>query len=284
MMYSSAPELWKKLGDVSRCRGFRVYTRGGRRLLDLHLFGGAALLGHNPPLLLSAIKNTAERGVYGNLPAVQTTRLKKAVKNLAVSAGLGERKVYVYADKSGFEKALETLGFLGGVAGLADPVFGQRALDGIELWRPGSSLDQSLVPFLVPVLPAPPELKPYILLASSDSQLELDEQLPSALQSAVQGAGIVALQRQLPSLTVRCPEVRSALLEMKDVWTIDGPWFRLTSSTDEASWMTFVQNALDEGFILPPQPSIPLVFPGESSHGENSKLLAILRSFRAAKK
>ena len=54
--------LLRTVPHVLRDRGWRLYTQQGR-LIDLWQYGGRAILGHNPPGMLRAIKNNAERGL-----------------------------------------------------------------------------------------------------------------------------------------------------------------------------------------------------------------------------
>ena len=65
---------------VRRARGYRLYTEDGRRLLDLYLDGGAALLGHRPELLGRELKNVAGRGLLGNLPSSYPARLRRILR------------------------------------------------------------------------------------------------------------------------------------------------------------------------------------------------------------
>ncbi len=68
------------LPPVRRARGYRLYTEDGRRLLDLYLDGGAALLGHRPELVGRALKNVAGRGLLGNLPSSYPDRLRRRLR------------------------------------------------------------------------------------------------------------------------------------------------------------------------------------------------------------
>ena len=71
---------------VLRARGFRLYTEGSRsfprRLIDLWLNGGAAVLGHTPPNVLREIKNTASRGLYAPFAHFTEARYLKALSKL----------------------------------------------------------------------------------------------------------------------------------------------------------------------------------------------------------
>ena len=68
------------LPRVRRARGYRLYTEDGRRLLDLYLDGGGALLGHRPELLGRELKNVVGRGLIGNLPSSYAARLLRTLR------------------------------------------------------------------------------------------------------------------------------------------------------------------------------------------------------------
>ena len=65
---------------VRRARDYRLYTEDGRRLLDLYLDAGGALLGHRPELVGRALKNVAGRGLLGNLPSSYPARLRRLLR------------------------------------------------------------------------------------------------------------------------------------------------------------------------------------------------------------
>ena len=67
---------------VGRARAFHLYTVDGRRLLDLYLDGGAALLGHRPERLGRELSSVMARGLIGNLPSVHGARLMRVLRRL----------------------------------------------------------------------------------------------------------------------------------------------------------------------------------------------------------
>ena len=67
---------------VGRARDFHLYTVDGRRLLDLSLDGGAALLGHRPERLGRELGSVMARGLIGNLPSVHGARLTRVLRRL----------------------------------------------------------------------------------------------------------------------------------------------------------------------------------------------------------
>jgi len=68
--------------NVLRARGYRLYLANGKRLVDLWLNGGSAVLGHTPSNLLRELKNTASRGLYAPFPHFTEARFVKALLKL----------------------------------------------------------------------------------------------------------------------------------------------------------------------------------------------------------
>ncbi len=82
MTSNSGYALLKQMPAILRARAYRLYTKDGRRLIDLWLTGGAAILGHTPPNILREIKNTASRGLYSPFPHFTEGRYLKALSKL----------------------------------------------------------------------------------------------------------------------------------------------------------------------------------------------------------
>jgi len=81
--HDCAPDdLLRRIGPVRRARGYRLYTAGGRRILDLYQDGGRAILGHGGGGIVTAFKSGLERGPNSPLPSVYTGRLQAAVGDL----------------------------------------------------------------------------------------------------------------------------------------------------------------------------------------------------------
>ena len=68
------------LPRIRRARGYHLYTDAGRRLLDLYLDGGAALLGHRPDLLGRQLKGVLGRGLIAPLPSRYGAHLLRALR------------------------------------------------------------------------------------------------------------------------------------------------------------------------------------------------------------
>ena len=74
--------IYRRFGNVRRARGFHLYTDKKKRLLDMYLNGGRAILGHKPKGIITKYKRELEHGIYGDLPTKTTTELKRALKLL----------------------------------------------------------------------------------------------------------------------------------------------------------------------------------------------------------
>jgi len=248
---------------VLRTRGFRLYTQDGKRLVDLWLNGGAAILGHTPPNLLHEIKNTASRGLYAPLPHFSQSRFLKALSKLFPG-----RAFRLYAAPP---RELVSLFNSGGA----------------KLWRPFTNpaspfAVEKNAPLLVPVLPCIQlwrgglPLGLCIVAAESECQLtELptgDILPPVLLAAATRGVyDILAVpQRAKPHY----PRINKAL--QKSPWRRQGVYLSLKEKPDTETWAALFRQFLDAGFLLPPDQNQPLILPGELSDGEEAKLAAVL--------
>jgi hypothetical protein len=128
-------ELLRLLSKVLRARDFHLYLENGKRLTDLWLSGGRAILGHKPPKVLRELKNAGERGLFSALPHPMERRFIKALEQLFPG-----RSFRLYMDSESLFKAL----------GEAD----------FSLWRPFLTAENA--PILLPVLPWP--LAPLVLV------------------------------------------------------------------------------------------------------------------------
>ncbi|MDR3147929.1 MAG: hypothetical protein LBU00_06100 [Treponema sp.] len=260
---------------VLRARGFRLYTQGGGRLVDLWQSGGRSILGHNPAGLSRELKNCADRGLFSPLPHPQERRLLKAL------ARLMPRRVFrLYADRFSLSRALEGAGFPP-TGPFPDPVFGPApdlpGPSGPSLWRPFLDADVE-GPLLIPVLPWP--LSPWVL--ALDPALE-DRFAPSA---ALPPVLLAVAARAVYDLVAAGPQGgRPVYPKINHVLYSagpSGPWRRrgpylVYSGAPPVPWETLFRNFLREGFLIPPDPAEPLILPGLLSPGEEAKLAALLR-------
>ncbi|GHV94923.1 hypothetical protein AGMMS50293_12430 [Spirochaetia bacterium] len=265
--------LLRLVPGVLRARDFRLYTQGGRRLIDLWQNGGAAILGHTPPSLLRELKNTASRGLYAPLPHFLEQRFIKALSHLFPGRSF---RLYNSAPA-----ALDSLIQAGTAA----------------LWRPFLDPAASLAalpdtPALVPVLPGiqgwrgglPQGLCVLALSPAFESENSLPpgEFLPPVLL-AVATRGIYDLITAAPERAKPAyPRIARALKESP--WQRRGIYLTLHTAPAETdapaeseAWPAFFRRFLEAGFLLPPIPSHPLILPGVLSPGEEAKLAMALQ-------
>jgi len=248
--------LLNNIPHVLRARGFRLYLSNNKRLLDLWLCGGAAILGHTPVNQLRELKNTASRGLYAPYPHFTENRLIKALIKLfpnhvfrlyaAPPNELKTAKLWrPYADPAAPFEANDTSLFI--------PV-----LPGIQTWRGG-------LPFGLCIIAAQSE--------EALSNLPPSDRLsPVLLSAAARGIHdiLAAPQRGKPHF----PKTAKAL--KTSVWLRRGIYLTLKETPSETEWETFFNKFLEAGFLLPPTPFYPLILPGEMSDGEDSKLASVL--------
>ena len=79
-MIHSDRELLRLLPMVLRARDFHLYRDNGKRLTDLWLQDGKAVLGHKAPKVIVELKNAAERGLFSSLPHPLERRFLKALE------------------------------------------------------------------------------------------------------------------------------------------------------------------------------------------------------------
>jgi len=252
---------------VLRARGFHLYTQNGKRLIDLWLNGGAAILGHTPPNLLRELKNTASRGLYAPLPHFSQSRLLKSLskifpgRNFRLYAAPPQELTKLY--NSGVVKlwrpfvnpaspfAVEAN------ASLLVPV-----LSGIQSWRDGLPLGLCIVAAEsenhLANLPAGDILPPLLLAVAARGVYDI---LASPLRAK--------------------PDLPRVAKVMKTD-SFNKRWKRLNiylypkEKMENEKWGELFGRFLEAGFLLPPNPSQPLILPGELSDGEEAKLAAVL--------
>lgn len=75
-------ELAERYGTIQRARGCYLYTRKGKRLVDMYQELGRAILGWGNSKAMTEFKNTMNRGLTGSFLTDYNYRLEKAVKAL----------------------------------------------------------------------------------------------------------------------------------------------------------------------------------------------------------
>jgi hypothetical protein len=258
--------LLNNIPAVLRARGFRLYTQDGRRLVDLWLNGGAAILGHTPPNLLRELKNTASRGLYAPLPHFSESRFLKSLSKLFPG-----RSFRLYAAPP---PELAEL-FNSGAA---------------KLWRPftdpASPFAVENTPLLIPVLPGIQswrgELPLGLCIAAAKSenqiaQLPAGDILPPLLLS-VAARGVYDLLASPERAKPAFPRLVKVMQtdDFKKRWRRQGIYLYPKEKPQDEKWAALFNQFLDAGFLLPPNQNQPLILPGELSDGEEAKLAAVL--------
>jgi hypothetical protein len=262
MTSNSGYVLLKQMPAILRARAYRLYTQDGRRLIDLWLSGGAAILGHTPPNILREIKNTASRGLYSPFPHFTTERYLKALSKIFPG-----RAFRLYAAPPPELSVLFNSG---------------RA----KLWRPFvNPADPFAVtentPVLVPVLPGIQTWRgglPFGLCAAaakdanyfvSEKQFPESDNLPPVLLAAA-ARGIYDLLAAPERANLNFPRIEKALKNSR--WRRAGIYLEPGDKPETEEWTMLFKKFLEAGFLLPPAPSFPVILPGELSDGEEAKL------------
>ena len=255
--------LLRKIPNVLRARGFRLYLSNGKRLVDLWLTGGAAVLGHTPPNILRELKNTASRGLYSPFPHFTEARYLKALSKI-----FPNRVFRLYAAPP---QELSVL-FNNGSAKLWRPFTNPSdpfavtenssilipVLPGIQLWRGGLPLG--------------------LCVAAAESEtlfanLPQSDILPPVLL-ATAARGIHDILSAPNRAALKFQRIEKALKNSR--WQRHGIYLELKEKAETENWSALFQKFLEAGFLLPPAPSFPLILSGELSDGEEAKLAAVL--------
>jgi hypothetical protein len=251
--------LLRLVPDVLRARDFRLYTKAGR-LVDLWQNNGAAVLGHTPPSLLRELKNTASRGLYAPFPHFLEARYYKALSRV-----FPDRHFRLY---SAPPPGLETLVANGSAA----------------LWRPfadpASPLEVPESPrILIPIVPGIQTWRNGLplglcVLAVKDEAATGGDILPPVLLAAA-ARGIYDLISAAPErANPQYPRIAKAL--KSSLWQRGGIYLTPRQKPSQTEWAALFRRFMENGFLLPPDPSQPLILPGVLSPGEEAKLVLLL--------
>jgi len=254
--------LLRQVPHVLRARGFRLYLNSGKRLIDLWLNGGAAVLGHTTAKMLREIKNSAGRGLYAPYPHFTENRFIKALSKL-----LPGRHFRLYAAPP---KELKEF-FIKGKA---------------KLWRPYLTAETPFktddTPFIIPVLSGIHTWRnglPLGLCITAAASEELFVKLPksdsfSPVLLAAAARGIYDILASPQRAKLYFPRVMKEL--NSSIWQRRGIYLTLKKENNKKEWEALFQKFLETDFLLPPIQTHPLILPAEMSDGEEKKLVSAL--------
>ncbi|MCL2834137.1 MAG: hypothetical protein FWD78_13280 [Treponema sp.] len=300
----SDSEILRLLPPVLRARGYYLYLDSGRRLCDFWQLGGAAILGHKPPSVVTELKNYAERGLFAPLPHHTEGRFLKALGKLFPAKNGLQYKFRIYSDKHSMFKALENAGFEAN--NIPDPAFphdsnaesnsekNNAIKKPVSIWRPflGSANFESQI--YLPVLPwslSPPVLVLEDLVQDKSVQNDSvqnesvqeespDKKLrPGDLVSPVILAGAARAVYDLIAAADNGQRPRFARVEkaLAASGKFQKQGIYITPRPGAGvDWIDLWKHFLENGFLLPPDPAEPLILPGVLSPGEEAKLAELL--------
>jgi hypothetical protein len=275
--------LLRLVPTVLRARDFRLYAKDGKRLVDLWQNGGAAILGHTPPAFLREIKNTASRGLYAPFPHFLEDRYRKALSRIFTN-----RNFRLYAAPP---QELFTL-VKNGAPSTEDPPSMQGTA---TLWRPfldstaPLAVPENAPPILIPVVPGIQGwhygLPLGLCVLAIKPEYEKTSSLPpgdfiSPVLLAAAARGIYDIIAAAPErMKPQYPRIAKALKNDRQgnkFWQRQGIYLLPRQTPSPEEWAALFRRFLDNGFLLPPIPSQPLILPGIMSPGEEAKLADLL--------
>ena len=249
--------------SIVRARGFYLYTKTGKRIVDLWQDGGKAILGHKPPGLLRELKNSSERALFAPFPHTAQERFFKALLQLFPA-----KAFRVYQHKSVMYSALQRAGFQT-ENGITDPALSPCQQSPCTLWRPFIKIDDA--PILVPILPW--SWSPQVLVVDPhlDFPLESDIISTALLSGATRAVhNLVAALKAKRSVS---PLLQESM--QNTLWNLKGIYvhIRRPESCYEALFRLF----FEAGFLIPPDPLTPLILPESLSKGEEAHLAQLFK-------
>jgi hypothetical protein len=251
MMDKKAYGLLATLPPIRRTRGFRLYSRDGRRFLDFWQEDGAGILGSRSSAVINSIKNDLEAGRFYRLPADGQKLMESAV--LRLFPGYDALRSYPNVEEA-LRSAAES-GIPGGDAGE---------------WKPFLPLPESRVLLVRP--PLPESLRPAILLFKDPADaLRAAPGRPAAFQPRAAVRALCDIRKEESEGLA----ARKSLWELFDSLCPPGLFLRTgpyLSPVDPSRHAETFGRFLKAGVLLSPDPALPSIIPGNFESGELSFL------------
>ena len=263
MLYPGYPsEIESIYGFVRRARFCYLYTQSGKRLTDMYLEAGRAILGWRGLSSALAFKNVFARGVTGTFCSEEARRLKQAVKKLFGGAAT----VRWYAD----EKAAAFL-----------ELARQKEQGGdFCLWKPWALCETRHRGFLF--LPPFPLAHNTVIFAAREDACAPPKMPASDIVPPCVLAGMTRSVYDLIAEIPRRPEKTwaahdSALLAF---WERRGAY--LFPKIPRDSYGAFAAVCLQAGLVISPDYDIPSIVPWSADRGDVSALCSKVKSLYIA--
>jgi len=293
-------ELLELIPKVLRARDFHLYLKNGKRLTDLWLDGGRAVLGHKPPRVLLELKNAAERGLFCPLPHPMERRLLKALETLFPG-----RAFRLYADSPSLYRALAEAGMPLDANRLPDPAFPEAGVADngtqVSLWRPfiepqpagtapetSVALEPNVTSVLIPILPWP--LGPDVLVLNKcmEALFPIGDLIPPVLLAPAARAlyNLAAALKAPGQGHARYQKIEKvfskrnlgASNESGKLWRRKGIYLTVKPGIESEKYAALFRRFLEGGFLIPPSPTEPVILPALMSPGEEAKLAELLKT------
>ncbi|GMO22877.1 MAG: hypothetical protein Ta2B_01970 [Termitinemataceae bacterium] len=234
--------------QIVRARDFYLYTKGGKRLVDLWQYGGRTILGHKSSSIVKEIKNSIERGLFLPLPSIYEQRFLKALKLL-----FGENFFCTASDTVCRNCSGES--------------------ERLPVWRAFFKFDGGTTKTFRAILPCP--ICPDIIVTSEVNQsAQGNLQLAPYILSAA-ARSIYDLLSSKERGNVNYKKINAAIGNNNN-FTQSGIY--ITHNSIEAEYKTMFLKFLEAGFFLPPNLYDPIILPPTLSTGEQTKLLGLFES------
>jgi hypothetical protein len=264
--------LLSALPDITRARGYRLYTRQGKRFIDFWQDGGRSILGVRQAGFTLVVKDRLSAGLYRDLPSAWGRQFPR----LASLKFPGWATSRVFASEERALRALELHAGLGSGSlrsafDLPDPAKGEAAKNGLSLLRPFLPLPEAEA--CLALLPLPPPLSPGLLLFARDPGQSVESDIVSPLQLA-------AAAKALSDLEYRKKDFAEAQWRLADpfirgLFARRGPY--LLPECGEGDYPSLFKELLDSGVLISPEHGVPSVLPFEWDEGELKPLRSAAR-------
>ncbi len=230
---------------LRRVRGFYAYSMNNQRYCDLFLNHASAVLGHVCPGYHVVLKNTLEQGMYVPYPNLWYTRLQKAV----ALAFPGYTVHYYNTNPYPTQICQEPWQHDGTLV----------------WWRPAYiKPDARMLVLMLPVAVQPC----WIILTSSDVDMP-----PSHIISAVQSRLALKALQAWP-IAQKLDMTHEQRQWFGANFCTYGPYFHSTLSQSDHLYM--VEQGIQQGIILPPQPHLTGFLSPAFSHGQQQAIRNLL--------